>query len=242
MLGTICSDYGTAVGDRLLANILALDTSSSFAFCAVSSADGQVIERRSKGAISHNEELSALVSSALEGAGVAPRQLVGIVVGSGPGSFTGLRIGYSFAKGLALALRLPVVGLSSFKAAAQAMASEAERVMVLADARREELFAAGYQRAGSMDLLERFPPRIVPRAELENLCLEVFGEPRVHWVCETELGMGPPLSPPESLARGLLELLKVNDLLDFSPGAVALLEPFYLRSVAARTIIERKAG
>ena len=72
----------------------------------------------------HAEALGPLVQRLFAGSNVKPEQLSRIAVTYGPGTFTGLRIGLSFAKGMALALDIPLVGLNSLKATAQHMGEE----------------------------------------------------------------------------------------------------------------------
>jgi tRNA threonylcarbamoyl adenosine modification protein YeaZ/ribosomal-protein-alanine acetyltransferase len=72
----------------------------------------------------HAEALGPMVETMFEEAGVKPAQLARIAVTYGPGTFTGLRIGLSFAKGMALALDIPLIGLNSLKATAQHMGDE----------------------------------------------------------------------------------------------------------------------
>jgi tRNA threonylcarbamoyladenosine biosynthesis protein TsaB len=62
------------------------------------------------------EQGLAVVAGVLRRAGLSPREIRRLAVGTGPGSFTGLRIAVSYAKGLALALRLPLAGVSSYDA------------------------------------------------------------------------------------------------------------------------------
>jgi tRNA threonylcarbamoyl adenosine modification protein YeaZ len=72
----------------------------------------------------HAEALGPMVARLFAGSGTKPEHLTRIAVTYGPGTFTGLRIGLSFAKGMALALDIPLVGLNSLKATAQHIGSE----------------------------------------------------------------------------------------------------------------------
>ena len=72
------------------------------------------------------------------------QQLDGIAFGSGPGSFTGLRIACGVAQGLAYALDLPVVGISTLEATAER--TDRDNVVVALDARMSEIYHAAYQR------------------------------------------------------------------------------------------------
>src|SRR4051812_47355215 len=96
--------------------LLAIDTGGAHAFCALACGDGRVIEAASQGEASHNEELALLIDGLFAGAGTAPKELEAVVIGSGPGSFTGLRIGYSMAKGICYSLGIPLVEVPSQQA------------------------------------------------------------------------------------------------------------------------------
>ena len=113
--------------------ILAFDTATSVATGALVR-DGEVVaERASRPAGRFLEDIDGLLSEA----GVEPRELAGIAVGTGPGSFTGVRIGLAAARGLALALELPVAGVSTL----DALAAGAPGAVPVIDAKRREIFA-----------------------------------------------------------------------------------------------------
>jgi tRNA threonylcarbamoyladenosine biosynthesis protein TsaB len=115
--------------------ILVLDTATRTPVVAVAAADGTVMaERHWQSRHRHGEELLGRIEEALAEIGAGRRDLTGVVVGTGPGSFTGLRIGLATAKTIAYALGIPIVGVSSTRALALAAAS--------ADASRTELAIA----------------------------------------------------------------------------------------------------
>jgi len=94
--------------------LLTIDTATTRAVIALGAPDGAVIEARSWVAgYRHGEELLARIEALLGDRGVAPVALGGVVVGTGPGAFTGLRVGLATAKGLAHALGLPIVGVAT---------------------------------------------------------------------------------------------------------------------------------
>jgi tRNA threonylcarbamoyl adenosine modification protein YeaZ len=94
--------------------LLAIDTATTHAVIALGAADGSLLDARSWIAgYRHGEELLARIEALLIDRGVRPADLCGIVVGTGPGAFTGLRVGIATAKALAHALRLPIVGVAT---------------------------------------------------------------------------------------------------------------------------------
>ena len=114
----------------------------------------------------------------LSAAGTSVREIDAIVVGVGPGGFTGLRIGIATALGLGQALGVPVTGASSLEALALGIAEVAPAGAVVApvlDARRRELFAAAYRSRPGGDLEELIEPSALPAAELAAL-LSALGE------------------------------------------------------------------
>ena len=182
-----------------------------------------------------------MVGRACADAGIAPSDLRAIRIGVGPGSFTGLRIGMSFAKGLAWSLHVPLIGCSSLAGAAAAVMSRDSsvgRVVVLADARRDEVFAAAYTRGAPV--VEEVAPCIVPVGELAG---SKWTQPGTRWVTPQRdfIPPGCEVVSEACIAEGLL-MVPVNGSRAFSLEEIAVLEPTYLRAVAAKTIEERKQG
>src|SRR5580704_6967163 len=99
--------------------VLGLDTASSTASLAIVSR-GKILAEITRSAKSHGAELPAAVAELIGKVGIQLKDLAGIAVGLGPGSYTGLRVGLSYVKGLALALRCAVVGISTFDCLAMA--------------------------------------------------------------------------------------------------------------------------
>lgn len=112
--------------------ILAFDTATSTATAALVR-DGVPLGEREV----FPRELMGAVDGLLDAAGVEPGELDGVVCGVGPGSFTGVRIGLAHARGLALALDVPVAGVSTLAA----LAAGAPGAIAVVDARRNEVFA-----------------------------------------------------------------------------------------------------
>lgn len=124
--------------------ILAVDASTPNAsVAAVAVRPGQVEEFEPDATALPSESLAACVAGLFEAAPTSPDALSAIVVGLGPGSFTGLRVALAFVKGIAMGAEIPVYGVSSF--ALLAAARPGERVEILVDAQRRELYAGVYE-------------------------------------------------------------------------------------------------
>ena len=122
--------------------ILGLDTCLSS--CSVAVLDGErvVASSREVMARGHQERLAPMARQVMAQAGLAFNRLDRIAVTVGPGSFTGLRVGIAFAKGLALALDKPAVGIGTLEALA---AEAAGLVFPAIDARRGQLYLQAFE-------------------------------------------------------------------------------------------------
>ena len=128
--------------------ILAIDTSTWTCAVALLS-DGQVrAERRERAGSSHAGVLPRLVEEVLRAAGERPVAGDAVAIAIGPGSFTGLRIALSFAKGLAFAGGLRIAGVPTLDALALAAPAWEGRLCTALDARKQEIYAALYEREG----------------------------------------------------------------------------------------------
>lgn len=102
---------------RVGRGLLAIDTATSTAVVAIGSVDGDLeAEDAWPAGYRHGEDLLTRVRDLLSARSVGIDELSGIVVGTGPGAFTGLRVGIATAKGIAHALSLPIAGVSSGEA------------------------------------------------------------------------------------------------------------------------------
>jgi tRNA threonylcarbamoyladenosine biosynthesis protein TsaB len=184
--------------------VLAFDTATDVATSALLR-DGVVLGERTGVARSLLEDVDALMSSA----GAAPTDLDAIVVGTGPGSFTGTRIGLSVARGLGIALDIPGVGISTLAA----LAAARQDAYPVIDARRREVFVEG--------------PRALPPNELDlepgTLCI---GDGAVRYRRELE-GMGavvPADADELHVPRARFHAVLASDF-----GPVDAIEPIYVR-------------
>lgn len=126
-------------------NILGFDTSSKCLSVAVCDRRGLVAETAFFGLLRHSENLFHLIQSTLESVKIGLEDVDGYAIGRGPGSFTGLRIGFSVLKGFLAAHPKPVYGSSSLDLVARGIALGGGRLAVLVNARRERIYAAFYR-------------------------------------------------------------------------------------------------
>jgi tRNA threonylcarbamoyladenosine biosynthesis protein TsaB len=219
-------------------NVLVLDTSTECAVIGLASRSGKRYTATAGAPRRHGRDLIPRLSALLADAGLAPRDLDLIGVGLGPGSYTGLRVGVTAAKTLALATGAALVGLDSLEAIARGAPEHATQITVVADAQRELVYSA--------DFIREAPgaPLVVERAS------EV--EPYFAWLARLKAGvvvLGPGREapsiragvPPEFLANvGMTEpdgLRLIEQALDVWESGRRenhwLLEPRYLRRSAA---------
>jgi len=135
-------------------NLLGIETATEWLSLAVS-VDGVVHERSLRAGHRHAELVLPEIDGLLARAGIGVGDLHGIAFGAGPGSFTGLRIACGVAQGIAVARRLPVLGVGTL--AAIAASTDAPRVVACLDARMHEVYHAAYEQR-QHGLHEVIPP------------------------------------------------------------------------------------
>ncbi|MBN6152853.1 tRNA (adenosine(37)-N6)-threonylcarbamoyltransferase complex dimerization subunit type 1 TsaB [Xanthomonas sp. AmX2] len=126
-------------------NILAFETATEALSVAVH-VDGEVRERFELAPRRHAELALPWAEQLLAEAGIARSQLDAVAFGRGPGAFTGVRLAIALAQGIALALDLPVLPVSTLHALALRAPGDAPRVLAAIDARMGEIYAAAYAR------------------------------------------------------------------------------------------------
>ncbi|MCK5577312.1 MAG: tRNA (adenosine(37)-N6)-threonylcarbamoyltransferase complex dimerization subunit type 1 TsaB [Dehalococcoidales bacterium] len=214
---------------------LAIDTSSSNASLALIQDRVIIAELTWHCEQNHSVELMPRLTGLLEQAGVTLRSLAGIVVGRGPGSFNGLRVGISTAKGLSFSLNVPIVGISTLEAAAHEFAETGLPVCAVLGAGRSELAAAIYHKQKGR-WRQIMAEQIITA---EHLCSKIksktifCGEPPADALELIKRNLGQKAIIPSPAARlrraGLLAELGWTRLEAGDNDHPASLQPIYLR-------------
>jgi len=206
--------------------ILALDT--CLTACSVALLDaGTVLAARSEAMPKgHQERLASLIAEVMDLAGVDFRQLTRIGVTIGPGSFTGLRVGLAFAKGLGAALGVPVVGVGTLEALA---AGHPGFVAAVIDARRDQVYLQVFEDGAALTA-----PDALPLETAAARLAEVWSGGAA-----TLVGSGAPLLAPVLPAARVLtpegpDPVAVARLAARGSAPVHPPRPLYLRAPDAR--------
>ena len=132
-------------------NILAIESSGLVASAAVLEDDLLKTEFTVNNRLTHSETLLPMIRQMFDISGLDMKHTDAIAVSAGPGSFTGLRIGAATAKGLAMALNVPVISVSSLQAMAYELCSVSDAIICpIMDARREQVYSAAYQNGATV--------------------------------------------------------------------------------------------
>ena len=221
--------------------ILALETSAKAVSAAVSE-DGKILcSGYQDTGLTHSRTLMPIVEHILKNTGLTVSDMDAIAVAAGPGSFTGIRIGVSAAKGLAFAADRPAVGVSTLAAMARNVAFCDGLVVCAMDARRQQVYNALFEaKDGSLTRLT--PDRAIALAELAE---ELKGDSRPMTVvgdgallCHgflAEAGIPCRLAPPHLRMQNAMSVALEAEAIASEGRLVSAqaLEPVYLRPAQA---------
>jgi tRNA threonylcarbamoyladenosine biosynthesis protein TsaB len=213
--------------------ILALDTALNATSVAVLDGERVLASVSHPMERGHQERLAGIVRDAMAEAGVGFSALHRIGVTVGPGSFTGLRVGLAFAKGLGLALAIPLVGVGTLEALAAGAAAPG-LVAAVIDARRGQVYLQIFNRGQAVTppealSLEAAQDRIAAHGA-DSLTLVGSGAALLHAADGTVSPQS--LIDPVALARLTAEARE----------PLSRPAPLYLRAPDAKTIAERAAS
>jgi tRNA threonylcarbamoyl adenosine modification protein YeaZ len=208
--------------------ILAIDTATPAVTAGIVKLDGVEVlaERVTVDARAHAEQLTPNVLAALTDAGLTVDDLGAVVVGCGPGPFTGLRVGMATASAYGHALGIPVHGVCSLDAIGIESAAKMPEVLVVTDARRREVYWARYRGGVRVD-----GPAVNAPADVPADADAVAGSPE-----HAALFNLPRLAAVYPTAAGL-----VRAVADWT-AAPAPLIPLYLRRPDAKPRSEQPAA
>jgi tRNA threonylcarbamoyl adenosine modification protein YeaZ len=203
--------------------VLAIDTATPAVTAGVV-ADGELLaERLTVDPRAHAERITPNVLGALADAGCGMADLRAVVVGCGPGPFTGLRVGMATAAAYGHALGIPVYGVCSLDAIGGQTSGQ---TLVVTDARRREVYWARYRDGVRID-----GPEVSAPADVDpGAAQAVAGSPEHAALFGLPL-CGPSYPTPAGLVAAVAEW----------SGSPAPLVPLYLRRPDAKTLAERSA-
>jgi len=138
-------------------NILGIETSTAVCSVGIVTGNGKTLERSQSESHIHSEKLQVLISELLEDARVRLQDLDAVAVSIGPGSFTGLRIGLSSAKGLCYSIGKPILTVPTFEAIAAAAVTnfpDYTEYVVLLDAKQSDFYVAVFRNRNGLVEIE----------------------------------------------------------------------------------------
>lgn len=230
--------------------ILALETSATAASAAVCEDENLIAQSFQRTGLTHSATLLPMVESMLKNAGMTLQEMDLIAVAAGPGSFTGLRIGVSAAKGLAWPLDKPCAGVSTLEAMAWQLVGMEGVVCAAMDARRQQVYNALFElsdgkpvrltpdRAISLEELER------ELANVEKTQIMVGDGAHLCYNAYEKIGRPVKMAPPHLLfqsawgvARCALEQARSGQLTD----AAGLVPNYHRLSQAERERLAKQS-
>jgi len=218
--------------------ILNLETATTN--CSVSVAQGEVIlaiKEHNTPSYSHSEQLHVFILEVLAEAAVSLSEIDAIAISKGPGSYTGLRIGVSAAKGLCFSLDIPLISISTLKSmATQSTSDEIDYIIPLLDARRMEVYSRVFD--GNYNEVRETKAEIIDDnsfekfLEIGNVLLMGSGAEKCKTVLNRDNLIYDTAVYPSARQMAKLSFAKYQKS-DFED--VAYFEPYYLKDFVMQT-------
>lgn len=225
-------------------NLLAIETATEA--CSVALVHGETVVARSELAPRrHAERVLPMADELLAEAGISKHALDVIAVGRGPGAFTGVRLAVSLAQGMAMALDLPVVTVSSLAALALEAPEDDAAILAVIDARMGEIYAASYRRDGNGGLLALDDERVCKADSLvlpQEAAWNVVGTGWATYAdaLRKQLGVAPRSTDGACYPQARhVATLAVSEFKAGKALAPELALPVYLRDKVALTLVEQ---
>lgn len=211
--------------------ILCLETATDVCSVAISQGNDIICELSLEEGQQHSSQLTILIDQCLTKSKLRRSQLDAIAISDGPGSYTGLRVGASVAKGIGYALRLPMIAISTLRALADPHRESEKTIISTIDARRMEAYMGLYQNGQKLspvtniiwdqeniDLLSRSHESII-------ICGNGIAKAQEHFSFPANISIQPSLCNAQFLARLSHEQFIAEDFVD-----IAYHTPFYYKS------------
>ena len=222
--------------------ILCLETATPVCSVALNESCCTIALRETEGQNAHSEKITNFIREVMEVAEIDYKQLDAVAVSKGPGSYTGLRIGVSTAKGICYAANLPLMAIDTLEAMAYGMKAKLgsqitdnDLLIPMIDARRMEVYAAIFD--ANLNKINDTAALVIDENSFEELLKEhrlwLFGDgaPKLKKVFENQpnISIIDGFKPSAAFMLPLADkALREHDFVD-----VAYFEPFYLKDFIA---------
>ncbi len=219
-----------------MALILNIETSTkNCSVCLAKDGNVLLLKELNDGNYSHAEKLHVLIKEVIEESDFTKQDINAIAVSKGPGSYTGLRIGVSAAKGLSFSLNIPLISVETLTSLAHATTIEIGYIIPMLDARRMEVYSAVYDQ--NYKKVRDIQAQIIDEASFSEYadhklyflgdgaakCKEVLEVKNVYFIEDL-------FPSAKEMAQLSYDKYKKNDIED-----VAYFEPFYLKDFIVTT-------
>jgi tRNA threonylcarbamoyladenosine biosynthesis protein TsaB len=144
---------------------LAIETSSRVGSIAVAEGAAVLAEEQFEHGLQHAAQIVPIIDRLCRAQCWGPREVENVYVSAGPGSFTGLRIGITLAKTMALATGVKLVAVPSVRVLVENAPAEARHVIIVLDAKRDQIFTARFERVGD-EWIEREPAQLASLSDM----------------------------------------------------------------------------
>src|SRR5947207_2286578 len=134
---------------------IAIETSSRIGSIALADGEQILAERQFEHGLQHAAMILPIIDSLCREQGWGPRDIEHVYVSAGPGSFTGLRIGITLAKTMALATGVTLVAVPRLRVLVENAPADARHVIIVLDAKREQIFTGRFERSADGAWIER---------------------------------------------------------------------------------------
>lgn len=212
-----------------MSKILSIETSHKTCSVAITSKESVLAIKETEKENSHSSLVTLFVKEVLSQSNTLINDIQAVAVSMGPGSYTGLRIGLSVAKGLCYAQDIPLIGVSTLQAVAYPYYLKNEKTMVAMHARKEEYYVSMYDHQGKCKLepcvvqLEEINS-LLTRAALDQLITDTPNDFNAH-------SLYPIYYTASNVGLIAHKKLVSNDFSDLAYVEPAYLKPFISSSV-----------